>query len=102
MNPFLVLNVPPDASDAVIRTAWLQALQAAPPERDPLRFQAVQEAYTAIKDERSRANWHMTHHEPPAESPLGVLTALVALPGHARVPVPSAFHSLLHACVSAS
>ncbi len=102
MNPYLVLNVPVTASDSEIRSAWLSAIQAAPPERDAVRFQAVQEAYTAIKDARSRARWEVFHEIPAADSPAAILAAHLALSGQVRLPERSAFLTYLQACVNVS
>lgn len=101
-NPWLVLNLPSDADDSAIRDAWRQALQAAPPEQDPVRFQAVQEAYNAIRDARSRADFAVKDLVNPPDSPAAAIRSLLPLPGCVKVPEPSAFHSYLEACVNAS
>lgn len=99
-TPWLILNLSPDAGDAAIRKAWLTALQAAPPERDPIRFQAVQEAYTAIRDARARANLRVKSLTHPPESPAQAVQELLSIPGILKVPQPPSFLSYLQACVS--
>ena len=54
MNPFAVLGLDEDASDAAVRAAYLAAVRAHPPDRDPAGFQRVREAYDAIRDEDRR------------------------------------------------
>ena len=72
MNPHLVLGVPPDANDAAIRQAYLNAVKESPPEADPKRFQAVSQAYEKIKDQQSRHRHLLFNHDCPANSPLDV------------------------------
>ncbi|MDB6133009.1 MAG: molecular chaperone DnaJ [Verrucomicrobiales bacterium] len=102
LNPWLVLNLPPDADETAIRHAWRTALQAAPPESDPVRFQAVQEAYTAIRDARSRADTAFREWKNPPDSPSAAVRALLAVPGAVKVPPAAAFHSYLQACATSS
>ncbi|HEX9782126.1 MAG TPA: J domain-containing protein [Opitutaceae bacterium] len=86
MNPYLVLDVPPDADDARIRRAYLEAVKEATPETHPVRFKAIVAAYEKIKDEPSRYRYELFDMEPPGESPLDVflrharLTAQTAPP----------------------
>ncbi len=101
LNPWLVLNLPPDADDDAIRAAWRAALQAAPPEQNPVRFQAVQEAFTTIRDARSRADSAIQPLENPPDSPAATVRALLPLPGFVKIPPAAAFHSYLQACVNA-
>lgn len=100
MNPWLVLDIPLTATDETIRAAWQKAVQQCPPERDAERFQAVQEAYTAIKDAPSRASWHMRHDRAAAETPLEVLLQYARLPGRLLAPGKSAFRNFLRACAT--
>lgn len=76
MNPFTVLNVPFDCDDATVRRAWQAAVQANPPEKDPERFQAVQEAWQRLQTERDR--WDVRLSLPAGHGPTdGPLRALV-------------------------
>ena len=54
MNPFAVLGLDEDATDAAVRAAYLVAVRAHPPDRDPAGFQRIREAYDAIRDEDRR------------------------------------------------
>jgi len=79
MNPYLVLGVPREADDATIRRAYLEAIKLAPPDRDPLRFQALNVAYEQIKDETSRHRYTLFNCVPPGDSPLDAFVAYVRL-----------------------
>lgn len=47
-DPYLILGMTPDGDDAAVRAAYLAAVAACPPERDPGRFEAVRAAYEAL------------------------------------------------------
>ena len=49
-DPFKVLRVPKDASEAEIRARYLELVKQFPPERDPDRFREIQAAFAAAKD----------------------------------------------------
>jgi curved DNA-binding protein CbpA len=53
-DPYRLLGVPDTADDEAIRTAYLAAIRACPPERDRQRFEAVRAAYESIATERER------------------------------------------------
>ncbi|MSU62590.1 MAG: J domain-containing protein [Pedosphaera sp.] len=72
MNPYLILNLPPDADDQAVRRAYLEAIKLSPPDHDPKRFQAVSVAYEKIKDEPSRHRYTLFDRTPPGDSPLDV------------------------------
>jgi curved DNA-binding protein CbpA len=64
-DPFLVLNVPMDADDAAIHSAYLNALKSCPPERDVKRFEAIRAAYESIRDKRSRLAYMLLNENIP-------------------------------------
>lgn len=90
MNPYLVLGVPSEANDQTIRQAYLKAIKESPPETDPKRFQAVNQAYEKIKDQESRHRHILFDHDCPASSPLD---ALARYAGHRR-PDPLPFDDM--------
>ena len=49
-EPYTVLGVHRDASEAEIRARYLELVKQFPPERDPDKFRAVQAAFEAAKD----------------------------------------------------
>jgi curved DNA-binding protein CbpA len=54
-NPWLILGVGDDADDEAIKAAWLKWIKRYPPDRDPHRFQQIQQAYERLKNRRLRA-----------------------------------------------
>ncbi|HIG28672.1 MAG TPA: J domain-containing protein [Verrucomicrobiales bacterium] len=91
MNPYLVLNVPMDADDKTIRNAYLTAVKAATPDRNPDRFQAVADAYERIKTERSRLAYLMFDTTCPGDSPLEAIQKSLV---HMSPPKPLSFDSM--------
>lgn len=65
-NPFLVLEVPEEADDAAVRSAYLDLVRRFPPDSQPERFQAIAQAYEAIKAPDKRAQLLLFGHIPPA------------------------------------
>ena len=68
-HPFITLGVSEKATDEEAREAYLQKVREYPPERSPELFQAIAEAYEAIKDEVSRARVRVFGHLQP-DTPL--------------------------------
>jgi len=54
IDPYRVLGVSAQADDVSVRTAYLSAIRACPPERDAVRFERIRSAYEAISDARRR------------------------------------------------
>jgi curved DNA-binding protein CbpA len=54
VNPFVILGINTDADDDAINQAYLSKVRESPPDRDPQKFQAIHQAYQAIKDKRAR------------------------------------------------
>jgi len=91
VNPFAVLGLDEDASDAAARTAYLAAVRAHPPDRDPSGFQRIREAYDAIRDEDRRLDLRL--FGPP---PLDRLEALLdAFPDERRHVGPAPWLAVL-------
>ena len=53
-TPYEILDVVSDASDNDIKQAYLQQVKNNPPDRDQKQFQRIHDAYTSIKDHKSR------------------------------------------------
>jgi curved DNA-binding protein CbpA len=60
-DPYAVLGVTEDAGDEAIKRRYLALVRAAPPDREPERFQACRRAYEAIRDARARARLRQLH-----------------------------------------
>ena len=54
MNPFDVLSVDEDASDADVRKAYFQMVRQFTPEQHAERFKQIREAYDLLKDPSRR------------------------------------------------
>jgi curved DNA-binding protein CbpA len=63
MNPYEVLGIKPDASDAEVRGAYFSQVQKHPPERDPEGFKTVRAAYEMLRDGRARAHYFLDQFE---------------------------------------
>lgn len=73
MNPYLILNVPDDAEDEAIRTAYLAQLRRHSPDTDPVGFGRVQTAYQSIKDIEERCRWWYFQRGGSSDSPVALL-----------------------------
>ena len=58
-TPYEILDVAVDASDDEIKQAYLQQVKNNPPDRDQEKFQLIHDAYTAIKDHKSRVSYDL-------------------------------------------
>lgn len=54
-NPYQILGLEPEASDAAIKRAYLQLIRQHPPEQQPEEFKRIRAAYEQLKDARARA-----------------------------------------------
>jgi len=64
-DPYLTLGLPPDADNAAVQAAYLAAVKACPPERDPERFQTLRAAYESLRTHRARLAQALFDQEPP-------------------------------------
>jgi curved DNA-binding protein CbpA len=64
-DPYLILGLAQDADDAAVRAAYLAAVAACPPERDPRRFEALRGAYEALCTRRARLAQGLFDQSPP-------------------------------------
>lgn len=80
--PYLTLDVPESATTEQIRLAYLKKIREYPPERCPVDFQRICEAYEAIKDDVTRAKLRLFGM--PAQKPGGPLADLVPESGTQR------------------
>ncbi len=54
-DTYAVLGLGPGAEDEQIRAAYLAKLKQFPPERSPVEFEQVRDAYELLRDRRRRA-----------------------------------------------
>ena len=58
-TPYQILDVTVNASDTEIKQAYLQQVKINPPDRDQQQFQLIHDAYSAIKDQKSRVSYDL-------------------------------------------
>lgn len=58
-TPYEILEVAFNASDGEIKQAYLQKVKDNPPDRDQEQFQSIHNAYTLIKDNKSRISYDL-------------------------------------------
>ena len=102
MNPFLVLDIGLDTTDAEVRAAYQALLRRFPPEQRPREFQLIQEAYQALRTDRERWHWRLLNLETGHDGPLEALENFARLPGRSRPPGATALRDLVRACGAAT
>lgn len=56
-TPYEILGVSAAATDIEIKQAYLREVKSSPPDRDQERFQLIHDAYSSIKDNKSRMSY---------------------------------------------
>ncbi len=102
MNPFLVLDVPVDATDEQVRAAYQNLLRRYPPEHRSREFQIIQEAYQATRTAADRHHWLLFHLPTARIGPLEALENFARLPGRMKPPGAAAFLTFLRGCANAA
>jgi curved DNA-binding protein CbpA len=64
-DPYVILGLPPEADDDAVHAAYLAAVRACPPERDPRRFESLRAAYEALRTRRDRLAQALFDQSPP-------------------------------------
>jgi curved DNA-binding protein CbpA len=100
MNPYLLLRLSPEAVDAEIRRAYLEAIREFPPEREPEQFQAISQAYEKIRDERSRLNYVLFSRESSGGTPYEVFLKFCAASGKKKPLDFERMKTLLRSCTT--
>jgi curved DNA-binding protein CbpA len=68
-DPYGVLGVDRQASEAEIKGAYFQLVRQFPPEREPEKFRQVRTAYEQLRDPESRARIALFLLQPPPALP---------------------------------
>jgi len=68
-NPYDVLGLPRQASEADIKRAYFQLVRQFPPERQPEKFRAIRTAYEQLRDPEHRARIDLFLVQPPPPLP---------------------------------
>ncbi len=102
MNPYLVLDLTPDAGDGDVRSAYQRLLREYPPEHRPEQFQKIQEAYGLLRTSRDRWHWKVLHLKDQRTGPVEALEEFARLPAKMRPPGAKPFQALLKSCAAAA
>jgi len=102
MNPYLVLDLPPEAGDGEVRSAYQRLLRKYPPEHRPEQFQKIQEAYSLLRTSRDRHRWNLLHLKDRRTGPIEALEEFARLPAKMRPPGAKPFLALLKSCAAAA
>jgi curved DNA-binding protein CbpA len=69
-DPYRILEVTREAADDEIHQAYLAKVQAFPPDRNPVQFQAIRRAYETLKTRPLRLQYDLFDSESPELSDL--------------------------------
>ena len=69
VDPYRVLGIERQASEAEIKRAYFQLVRQFPPEREPEKFQEIRAAYEALRDPHNRVTLDLFLIQPPAPLP---------------------------------
>jgi curved DNA-binding protein CbpA len=69
-DPYAVLGVSPDVSDAEIKQAYFAQVRAHPPETDPQAFKRIRAAYERLRTPEKRLEADMLRLQPWSEPAL--------------------------------
>ena len=58
-TPYEILGIAVSASDNEIKQAYLQQVKINPPDRNQQQFQLIHDAFTAIKNHKSRVSYEL-------------------------------------------
>jgi len=72
-NAIEILGVPDNATDEQIRAAYLSKVRENPPDRSPVEFERIRDAYETLRDPRRRTRDMLF-----AAEPFAPLTSLFA------------------------
>src|SRR5437764_6245807 len=59
IDPYRVLELPPDSDDEAIRRRYLELVRRFPPERYPEKFAAIRSAYESLRDLDTRLRYRL-------------------------------------------
>lgn len=100
MNPYAVLNLPQNCTDADVRNAYQNLLRIYPPEKHPNEFSKIAEAAKLLKTKPDRCRWILTSLSKD-DSPEETLEDFASYPNRKGSPGMKNFRSILQICNSA-
>ena len=63
-DPWALLGISADAGDEQIRAAYLRKIKEFPPDRNPIEFELIRDAYELLRDQRQRARHSLFSVDP--------------------------------------
>ncbi|MCD6560525.1 MAG: DnaJ domain-containing protein [Deltaproteobacteria bacterium] len=73
MNPYEILGITPKTDDKAVRASYLKLLKRYSPESEPEKFKMLNNAYNALKDEKSRNKYFLFNTDTWIDSPFEAL-----------------------------
>jgi curved DNA-binding protein CbpA len=86
-DPYEVLNLTSDATEAEIRQRYLELVRAFPPDQAPERFAAIHAAYASLRDPAERLHTQIFGLSAKQDSFESLAAALHARLRETRLPV---------------
>jgi curved DNA-binding protein CbpA len=68
-DPWALLGISADAGDDQIRAAYVRKIKEFPPDRNPMEFELIRDAYELLRDRRQRARHFLFSVDPRAPLP---------------------------------
>ena len=96
-NPFELLAVSPEATDEMIKKAYLGKVKEYPPDQAPEQFQAIRSAYELIQTHKDRLAYSLFHIEQPNAD---TLSQVLLKGGQIQRPNEALFMRMLAECLN--
>jgi curved DNA-binding protein CbpA len=94
-NPFKVLGIATNATDEIVRKAWLEKVRCYPPETAPEQFKEISEAYEKINTRQKRIRDLLISTDCFIESPFEALTSTLLSPENRHPPTLDNFNKVV-------
>lgn len=96
-NPFELLAVSPEATDEIIKKAYLNKVKEYPPDQTPEQFQVIRSAYELIQTHKARLAYSLFHLEQPSTN---ILSQTQLKDGEPQRPDKALFMRMLAECLN--
>ncbi len=70
IDPYRTLGITAEADDAAVRSAYLTAIRACPPERNAVQFERIRAAFESLSNARKRRSHALFDVSPPTPADL--------------------------------
>ena len=101
MNPYEILGITVKTDDKAVRASYIKLIKKYPPEREPEKFKMLNNAYNALKDEKSRHKYFLFNTDAWIDSPFEALfDDFQTTKGQRIPPGPEKMREFLRKCAS--